>query len=1108
MNTQLEIASGDKVRHANRLWEIIKIEGTGDHAKVTLFNEKDGKKVGYRKDLALECIRTPIDLLKFHHFCSAKAFDVYTQAAKYSLAYEYDRFLSISSSRTRLEPFQLEAVLRVLTSLRARLLLADDVGLGKSVEAGLIFKELEARGRANRVLLVVPASLIPQWKREMYEKFGVEFYEADRNFINALSEYTSEGETPWQKFPLLITSVDFMKQFTQNEQKMKAYTLLTDKIDEWKKKTKKTELKVDDLRKLLLEIPNANELFNTKFLERFQKGKIPKHFHNLGNAKWDLIIVDEAHYCDKTTGSKGEAKGNARSRLADVLAERCDSLLLLTATPHNGDPMSLYSLVELLDPYLFKDLEDMRANPDRIAQVMIRRGKKGLIDVDGKKIFKEREVQTLQVNGWSTAERGFYKQISHYLQGGFLSADSESGQKRRNLNFAMVILQKRTASGIAAIKISLERRIEKLKKRSFVLSTLESSEIEEYSKHEIDLTDEEKERIEGKLEGIPIRESVEDIQQEIADLQKLHQMVSQIPTDAKWGTLRLYLRRLFEKSPEEKVILFTEYRDTLNDLKDKLKKDMPWLPEHEAKKAKSPEIMKNFSDLSAAFKKTDERAPQSKACASFDECVAVIHGNMRQEERIKAEEQFMKDSCRILLATDSASEGLNLQKRCHILINYELPWNPNRLEQRIGRVHRYGQKRDVEVFNLLNLDTKEDQILKRLQKKIDEISKAIGSTGEVLGIVAKANIEEAIRKSLKDDISAEVTALEIEAAIEQNRQICEEYRRVGLTRLQEFDSTKMQKILGIVAKNKELEEGWKNGKFFKQLMSIFFKEGAVMPKKSGDEFRVKLPAELYSVFPKDSLESVVFDKDHPLLQNGYHTEYIALGHPIVRAMLRKVLAENHEGTGQATYKILKEADETGLLINYRYRAESESTRFDPDSEEPESRMEVLVEEIVPVFVSQNHCSVELGTQFNGYDGIKEPFPEELTTVLHEKMDDWMARAEQLVRNKIAETKLRLETERKERVALRLQDVERYWQGMSELRRQRLKKYDMEKARGLERTALINLEKFELEKLGQHVDQQRKILQAMKNVYDYAPEILNAAWIIPETLIRRKQDATD
>ncbi|MFQ5676906.1 MAG: helicase-related protein, partial [bacterium] len=781
----------------------------------------------------------------------------------------------------RLEPFQLAAVLKALTCLRTRLLLADDVGLGKSIEAGLIFRELEARGRANRVLLVVPASLINQWQREMYEKFGVIFREANRNLIDDLSKYTTGENTPWDMYPLLITSIDFMKQFTQNEQKIKAYNVLMNKIEERKKKANKDKLEVDELREILAVIPNVTDLFTTKFLEKLQKGKIPKHFQGLGNARWDLVIIDEAHYCDKTTGSKGEAKGNARSRLADALAERCDSLLLLTATPHNGDPMSLYSLVELLDPYLFKDIHDMRENPERIQQVMIRRGKKGLIDVSGNKIFKEREVETLQVEGWSAIEKKFYEQISHYLKGGFLSADAESGQKRRNLNFAMVILQKRAASGIAAIRISLENRIGKLSRRSSALSKVEAREINEYSKDEIDLTDDEKERIEQKLEGIPIRESIEFIEQEIADLKKLHNLTSQIKTDAKWETLRRFLRGLFKKSPQGKVIIFTEYRDTLNDLKDKLKKDLPWLSQPEVKNAKRPEVIKTFGELGTAIEKYEDTEANPKVSVPFEKAVAIIHGNMGQEQRIKSEEQFLKDSCRILLATDSASEGLNLQKKCHILINYELPWNPNRLEQRIGRVHRYGQKKDVKIWNLLNLDTREGQILKRLQKKIDEISKAIGNVGEVLGIVARANIEEAIRRSLKDDISAELTAQEIEEAIEQNKRICEEYQRLGLTKLQEFDSTQMQKILGIVEKNKELEASWENGKFFQQLMSIFFRDGSVTPKKTPGEFRVKLPSELQTSIPQKSFESVVFTKDHLLLENGYNSEFVGLGHLVV-----------------------------------------------------------------------------------------------------------------------------------------------------------------------------------------------------------------------------------
>ncbi|MBW1716035.1 MAG: DEAD/DEAH box helicase family protein [Deltaproteobacteria bacterium] len=567
-----EVTPGARVRHANRLWEVIKIEGSDEDAKITIFNDKDGTKTVYVKDRTVEYVKTPIDLLKASHFSPSKHFDLFTKAAKFALAYEYDRFISVSNSRTRLEPYQLDAVLKAITSLRTRFLLADDVGLGKSIEAGLIFKELEARGRANRVLIVVPASLIPQWQREMYEKFGVEFYHADRGFIKTMSHYTSEEESPWEKWPFIITSIDFMKQFTQNETRLRKFRILIRKIEELKKRLGKEKLDVDDLEVIFAEFPDIGEKGFLKFIEKYNKGKIPKHFQGLGKARWDLIIIDEAHYCDKVTGSKGEAKGNARSRLADSLSERCDSLLLLTATPHSGDPMSLYSLVELVDPFLFGSVDEMRKNPERIRQVMIRRGKSGLLDPDGKPIFTKREVRTLAVEKWSLPEKEFYEAASNYLQGGYISADYMSGKKRRNLTFAMTILQKRMASSIAAIKLSLERRIDTLTKRSYTISSRDQQQINEFRRNELDLPDEEKEKIERKLEGMPIHESLVQIDEEIDDLRKLHNMVSSLKTDAKWETLRLYLRGLFRENPDEKVIIFTEYRDTLNDLKEKLMK--------------------------------------------------------------------------------------------------------------------------------------------------------------------------------------------------------------------------------------------------------------------------------------------------------------------------------------------------------------------------------------------------------------------------------------------------------------------------------------------------------------------------------------------------------
>ncbi|MBW1794342.1 MAG: DEAD/DEAH box helicase family protein [Deltaproteobacteria bacterium] len=1096
-----EIAPGARVRHANRLWEVIRIEGKDEEAKITLWNEKDGPKTGYIKELFIEYVQTPIDLLKARHFFSSKVFDVLTKAAKFSVAYEYDRFISVSNSRTKLEPYQLDAVLRAITSLRNRFLLADDVGLGKSVEAGLIFKELEARGRANRVLIVVPASLIPQWQREMYEKFGVEFYHADRGFIKTMGHYTSEEESPWEKWPYIVTSIDFMKQFTQNETRLKKWRAVAAKIEDRKKKLNKEELGAEDIAALVTEFPEIMEKGFMKFVDKYNKGKIAKHFEGLGKVRWDLIIIDEAHYCDKVTGSKGEAKGNARSRLADSLSERCDSLLLLTATPHNGDPMSLYSLIELLDPFLFGSVDEMRQNPERIREVMIRRGKMGLLDPDGQPIFTKREVQTLAVENWANPEKEFYEKASHYLQGGYTSADFLSGKKRRNLTFAMTILQKRMASSITAITLSVERRIQTLRRRSYAISSADQQQINELGKNELDLTDDEKEDIERKLEGIPIHESLAQIEEEIDDLEKLHHMASNLKTDAKWHSLRTYLRGLFKENPNEKVIIFTEYRDTLNDLKEKLRSDMPWLSSDEVKRAKKPTVIKGFSSLGALLDQQKREDASVRVSLPFEKAVSIIRGGMTQKERVKAEEQFLHNDCRILLATDAASEGLNLQKKCHILINYELPWNPNRLEQRIGRVHRYGQKKDVTIFNLLNLATREGEILRRLQEKIEEIRNALGSVGEVLGCVTKANIEEAIRKSVKENVPTEITAAEIDRAIEEGRRICQRFQEIGLTRLQQFDNTALKKILGLVDKNKELEEDWKNGRFFQQIMSIFFNT-PVSPRKTTGEFRLQVPPELRSLVRQDRYDSVVFDKDHPLLDENRSTVFLGFGHPLIKEAFRKILHEDHKGMGKASLKVLREAKEVGLLMNYRYRIESEGIRFDPETGEVESGMETLMEEIVPVFVSDDSCSLQDAEAFNKYGGLKVDFPEDVISPFSAKIDMWLRKSEQKVKERIVKKRELIKQERLQKISIRKEDLNRYWKGMNDLYEKRIEKYKMEESWGMDRKAPLGRAKRELEDLNARVGRQRKILEAMCNIYDYSPEIINAAWIIPNDLVSR------
>ncbi|MBW1716034.1 MAG: SWF/SNF helicase family protein [Deltaproteobacteria bacterium] len=509
--------------------------------------------------------------------------------------------------------------------------------------------------------------------------------------------------------------------------------------------------------------------------------------------------------------------------------------------------------------------------------------------------------------------------------------------------------------------------------------------------------------------------------------------------------------------------------------------------------------MKGLSSLGAFLEQQKKELRTEQVSVPFDKAVSVIRGGMSQKERVKAEQKFLHKHCKILLATDAASEGLNLQKRCHILINYELPWNPNRLEQRIGRVHRYGQKRDVKVFNLLNLATREGEILRRLQDKIEEIRNALGSVGEVLGCVTKANIEEAIRRSLKENVPAEKTALEIDEAIEEGRRICQQFQEIGLTRLQHFDNTALKKILGLVDKNKDLEEAWKNGKFFQQIMSIFF-DTTISPRKRSGEFRFQVPQELRSFVSQDSYESVVFNKDHPLLDENYHTVFLGFGHPLIKGAFRKMLEENHRGVGQASFKILEHAKEVGLLVNYRYRIESEGIRFDPETGEAQSVMEPLMEEIVPVFVSDNSCSIEQGELFNHCEGLNMNFPRDTVSISISKIDNWLRKSEQRVRDKIAAKKEKIKSERLQKISIRREELDRYWKGMSDLFEKRIEKYKREESWGMDRKAPLGRARRELEDLNKRVDKQRKNLEAMCNIYDYAPEVINVAWIIPNNLV--------
>lgn len=540
------------------------------------------------------------------------------EAKRYRYASLYDPLLAMNTSKIEPLPHQIEAVYGYVLRLpRIRFLIADDPGAGKTIMAGLIIKELKLRQLVSRILIVVPGHLKDQWRRELRERFEERFTIIDRSFLDAFY-----AENAWEREAQIITSIDFAKQ---------------DSV-----------------------------------------------ISSLSSSHFDLVIVDEAHkmsayqYGDKLTKT-------GRYKLGEILSQISEHLLFLTATPHKGDPENFRLFLDLLEPGFFATAEMLyesilqKDNP-----LFIRRIKEDLKDFDGKPLFLPRHVRTLSfdLGKNSPHEKDIYNELSKYVNTQYNKALTRD--KKRNVAFALVILQRRFASSMYALLRSLERR----KKR--LLELLEGPQeppkhAQDFDFEEIeDLSEADRWKEEEIWETLSVAENREELLKEIETLERLSQMARDVignEGELKLRELKDTITKLDTKFPGEKIIIFTESRDTLEYLQ--------------------------------------------KRIVSWGHTVSTIHGGMRLEERIETEKIFKNDT-QILVATEAAGEGINLQF-CHLMINYDIPWNPNRLEQRMGRIHRYGQTKEVYIFNLVAEDTREGKVLKRVFEKIDEIKNALGS---------------------------------------------------------------------------------------------------------------------------------------------------------------------------------------------------------------------------------------------------------------------------------------------------------------------------------------------------------------------------------------------
>jgi len=577
------------------------------------------------------------------------------QAYSLGIAYEFDPYFGLSISRVDPLPHQLEAVYDYLLKVaRVRFLLADDAGAGKTIMAGLLIRELKLRGLAERILIVCPANLTFQWQREIKEKFDEKFEVLKGGDIR-----DQFGINQWMEKKHVITSLDLAKR--------------------------------SDI------LPGLRQVC------------------------WDLTIVDEAH---RMSASDPEHK-TLRYRLGELIRDTSDHLLLLTATPHKGDPINFSFFLQLLDQDAYADVRSIREAMDRRrAPFYLRRTKEAMVyfperQSDGtwvaKKIFTKRITHTIdfQIDG---AEFELYRDVTRFVKQQSTKAAAQGDDPRaRAVGFLMSLYQRRLASSTYAMQHSLENRAKRLEvglKRAHEIISLVPPDLPDPEEIE-EMEDYEREKLEKMLDAITLAANEEQIREETDKLKQLAeqaQLVEDSGTEAKLSRLKDLLHQEgFFDHPEQRLLLFTEFKDTLDYLMGRLKE---W-----------------------GFK------------------IGCIHGGMKSGfrdqpgTRLYTEQQFKDGDIQILVATEAAGEGINLQC-CHILFNYDIPWNPNRLEQRMGRIHRYGQKSDCLIFNFVATNTIEGKVLQRLLEKLQEIRDALDDDAvfNVVGeILPAAHIERVLR---------------------------------------------------------------------------------------------------------------------------------------------------------------------------------------------------------------------------------------------------------------------------------------------------------------------------------------------------------------------------
>jgi superfamily II DNA or RNA helicase len=813
---------------------VVKVKWFGDSCIELTFKKPTGdvdNRLLYREDEPrLEIVETG---KPWSFNGDGSSFRLVSEAMRINLAHLFDPILAVHTSIIDPLPHQITAVYEhMIPRQPLRFLLADDPGAGKTIMAGLFIKELIARGDLQRCLVVCPGSLAEQWQDELYKKFNLKF----QILTNDKLESAASGNWLLEE-DLVIARLD--------------------------------KLSRDEALQAKLKAPECD---------------------------WDLVVCDEAHKMSATVFGN-ETKYTKRYRLGQLLSGLTRHFLLMTATPHNGKEADFQLFMALLDGDRFEGRYRDGVHVTDASDLMRRMVKENLLKFDGKPLFPERIAYTVPFL-LSDPEAKLYGNVTEYVREQFNRADALQNNKRAGtVGFALTILQRRLASSPEAIFRSLERRRKRLEKKLREMQILHrSAKLQEHEDSESylnfyedddydefdDLPENELDQFEEEvLDQATASRTIDELKSEIEILKELESnayWVRNSGTDTKWTQLSTLIDELFSEKPyqgsvgeaqgdygakeipkpkpstKQKLVIFTEHRDTINYL---------------------------FEKITTLIGKPD--------------AVKQIHGGLGREERLKAQESFKHDPhVRILLATDAAGEGINLQ-RAHLMVNYDLPWNPNRIEQRFGRIHRIGQVEVCHLWNLVAKETREGDVYHRLLEKLATARERLG--GQVFDVLGKLQFGDyTLRKLLIEAIrygDQPEKRAKLEKAVEgatdpEHLRLLMEEKALAVDNM---DTTRVNRV------REEMERA-EARRLQPHYIESYFKEafsrlGGTLKQREAGRYQIThVPAQVRNrdrliglgepILPR--YERIAFEKEHLTLPGKPLAAFISPGHPLLASV--------------------------------------------------------------------------------------------------------------------------------------------------------------------------------------------------------------------------------